>query len=119
MTPKWAHLPNAVHIDRVVASALANPAQWVTAWDVAPDGAWMSARETARESARYKLRDQGRDAAWYFARDAVLALIAYDDCAYMLESDPGELAILAKFGDPRAILLLPACKVFHVPKDPV
>jgi hypothetical protein len=44
--------------------------------------------------------------------DAILALIVYDDCAYILDSDPGELEILAKFGDERAILLLPACKVF-------
>ena len=44
--------------------------------------------------------------------DTLLALIAYDDCAYMLDSDPGELAILAKFGDRRAVLLLGACKVF-------
>jgi hypothetical protein len=30
----------------------------------------------------------------------------------MLDSHPGELEILAKFGDERAILLLPACKAF-------
>jgi hypothetical protein len=30
----------------------------------------------------------------------------------MLNSDPGELEILAKFGDERAILLLSACKAF-------
>jgi hypothetical protein len=71
------------------------------------------------------VKKQGRnaiwDAAWWAARntpqyaamDAIVALIAYDDCAYMLESDPGELAILAAFGDPRATMLLPACKVFH------
>ena len=43
-------------------------------------------------------------------QDAVLALVAYDDCAYMLESDPGELA---KLGDPRASLVLAACRAFH------
>ena len=46
-------------------------------------------------------------------QDAVLALVAYDDCAYMLESDPGELAILAKLGDPRASLVLAACRAVH------
>jgi hypothetical protein len=35
----------------------------------------------------------------------------------MLDSDPGELAILAAFGDPRAVLLLSACKVFHSIKE--
>jgi hypothetical protein len=30
----------------------------------------------------------------------------------MLDSQPSELEILAKFGDEKAILLLPACKAF-------
>ena len=129
MTTEWAHLPNAVHIDRVIASALANSAQWVSAWDGSLDASWMAARLVARQVARYKLRDQGRDPAWvegwdpagmelqyitwFAAGDVLLALIAYDDCAYMLDSEPNELAILAKLGDNRASLLLPACKAFH------
>ena len=117
----WAHLPNAAHIDKVIASSKATPKQWTqrrwvcASWSVAWDDAWEAAMNAVRSSAW----NAARDAAWYFARDAVLALIAYDDCAFMLDSDPGELAILAALGDRRAILLLPACKVFHVPKDPV
>jgi hypothetical protein len=128
MTTDWAHLPNAVHIDRVIASALANPNHWVewrgVAWDAltaARDAAWSKAWNTVQDagrSAEYNAawlaaREPAWNAAWLVARDAILALIAYDDCAYMLDSDPGELAILAAFGDPRAVLLLPACKVFH------
>ncbi len=54
-----------------------------------------------------------RPAVWF----AVTALIAYDDCGYMLDSDPGELAMLAKLGDHRAILLLPACIALSKEKD--
>ena len=124
----WAHLPNAAHIDRVLASVRSNPMQWSGSWDGALDAAWMSARGEAWNAliaqvrlavwwdAREVLTDQVR-LAQYAARDAVIVLIAYDDCAYMLDSDPGELAVLAKFGDRRAILLLSACKVFHSIKE--
>jgi hypothetical protein len=145
MTTEWAHLPNAVHIDRVIASAKANPTQWVegrgAAWNAAREAArgaawskawntvqdagrsveYNAAREAAREaawnaarSAEYTaMREAAYNAAQYFAQYAILALVAYDDCAHMLDSDPGELAILAAFGDPRAILLLLACTAFH------
>ena len=93
MTTAWAHLPNAKYIDLVLASIKAHPEKWVAAWDAA--------------------RDAVRDAV----RDAIAALIAYDDCAYMLESEVGELKILAALGDPRAILLLPACIAFSSIKE--
>ena len=150
MTTEWANLPNAVHIDRVIASAIAHPDHWkgswaTPAWDDpraaslvswAPlqitqdrDAAYNAARQAARKAARYKLQEQGRGPAWvegwdpvrmelqyitwFAAGDAIVALVAYDDCAYMLDSDPSELAILAKLGDNRASLVLAACKAFH------
>ena len=120
MTP-WAHLPNAVHIDRVLASVKANPEQWEAAWDAAREAAWVQAQQVVRAQMREPAWDAAWEAAWeagwYAAtRYAIIALVAYDDCAYMLDSDPGELAILAKFGDHRAVLLLTACKVFHLLK---
>ena len=124
-TTAWADLPNAAHIDRVLASAIANPDHWTAregeGWAVA----WNATRDLLKEQGRYDewstassavwlARQQRSSAAsWSSVREALLALVAYDDCAYMLDSDPGELAILAKFGDRRAIMLLPACKVFH------
>jgi len=57
------------------------------------------------------------DAARYAADDAIIALITYDDCAYMVESDIDEIKILAKLGDQRALLLLPACIVFNETKE--
>ena len=115
MTTEWGHIPNAAHIDRVIASAKANPNQWGDLQWEARD--WVAACNMVKKQGRDAIWDAAwlvaRDTPQYAAREALLALIAYDDCAYMLDSDPGELAILAAFGDPRATMLLPACKVFH------
>ena len=117
----WANLPNAVHIDRVVASALANPSQWVEARGVAQEAVraevWCKAWSTVQDAGRSAEYKAAWLEAWYFARNAIVALIAYDDCAYMLDSDPGELAILAAFGDHRAVLILPACEILHSIKE--
>ena len=138
---KWSHLPNAVHIDRVLASrelyiehwnvaqiaistvkrALARlearkvagvEVEWVLVWGAAHDRVWALARQESRktqEAARHAVWLIGRQAVW----DALLCLLAYDDCAHMLDSEVSELTILAALGDQRAILLLPACVAFH------
>ena len=128
-TTDWAHLPNAVHIDRVIDSAKANPGQWKKLWVSGRSAAWNTAlgmvldqvREAVRfeawEATQVAALETARDATWTAPQYAILALIAFDDCAYMLDSDPSELAILAAFGDHRAILLLPACKVVHSLKE--
>ena len=93
-------------------------AVWDTMWDINREA--HNATCIDLSSAVWLARQQGSSAAaWEVARDTILALVAYDDCAYMLDSDPGELAILAKFGDPRALLLLPACEDFHALKETV
>ena len=119
-TTIWAHLPNAAHIDRVIASVQAHPEHWADSWDTT----WSAVRSSAWDAARDLLIKQGRYSVWVEVRgvrdatwDAILALCAYDDCAYMLDSDPGELAILAAFGDPRAVLILPACKIFNIKEE--
>jgi hypothetical protein len=135
MTSEWAQLPNAAHIDRVLASAKANPDHWdrawaTPAWDAPRAVAWAAAwkatraplqitrdRDAAYNAAREAVWGAGQAAECGVVWDALLALIAFDDCAYMLDSDPGELAILAKFGDHRAVLLLSACKAFHSIKE--
>ena len=112
---KWAHLPNAVHIDRVITSIKLYPDQWTDQW---------SEMKLAREAALTAARDAGRkdvwhevqEVAWLAALDALLCLIAYDDCAYMLDSEVEELKILAALGDHKAILLLPACIAFNAIK---
>ena len=125
----WSHLPNAKHIDWVIASLKANPEKWAAARDAAYVAAsWYEARNAAKAAAfdaannaawdagRDAARDAAWDAAWYAASDAILALIAYDDCGYMIESEIDEIKILAKLGDAKTLLLLPACIVFNETK---
>jgi hypothetical protein len=125
MSNPWDHLPNAKHIDTIIASIKAHPKEWEAARYAVRNAARVAARDAVRNAARDAVRNAASsaarvaawDAAYYTARDAIIALIAYDDCAYMLNSDPGELEIIAKFGNGRAILLLPACKVFAAIKE--
>ena len=46
-------------------------------------------------------------------RSALGALIAWDDCAYLLNTDPEKVRVLALLGQPAAVLLLPAVTVFQ------
>jgi hypothetical protein len=136
MSNPWDHLPNAKHIDAIIASVEAHPEEWaaartaarVAAWDAARNAVWNAAYSAACDAARNAewnaaggaaadaASSAASSAAYYAARgaagDAIIALIAYDDCAYMIDSNPGELEILAKFGNEKAILLLPACNAF-------
>jgi hypothetical protein len=117
----WDHLPNAKHIDATIASAKAHPKEWSAAYyavrNVSRDAEWVAARCAAWDAVGGAARDAAVGATYYAAWDAVSALVAYDDCAYMLDSAPSELEILAKFGDERAILLLSACKAFAAIKE--
>ena len=110
---KWSHLPNAAHIDRILADLKANPDRWSAAWDAARDAAWTAAYNAARDAAYNAARDAAwtaaRDAAAYTAIDAILALIAYDNCAYLLNEKPEDVHMFALLGQPAAILLYPAC----------
>ena len=131
-TTKWSHLPNAAHIDAVIASLKANPDEWAKAYaarnaawgaawyaarnavgDAAWYAAWYAARYAARDAARYA----ARDAAWYAAWYAVLALVAYDDCAHMLDSEPDDLRILSKLGSHAATLMIPAAIAFKLIRE--
>ena len=137
----WAHLPNAKHIDWVIASIKAHPKKWTTireaawyatfdearyaakgvawsaAYNAAREAAWDAAHNAAFDAAWNAAWNAARGAAWGAAWDAIAALIAYDDCGYMIESEVDEIKILAKLGDQRAILLLPACIVYNETKS--
>ena len=88
MTTAWARLPNAEHIDRVLAHLKAHPDRWSAAWDAAWDAA--------------------RGAAWGAARGAILALVAWDDCAYILDLPSGAVRLMCAVNNHKAILLYPA-----------
>jgi len=126
MTPTaWDDLPNAKHIDRILADLKRNPYNWGAAWTAEWTAEWNAAMTAARNAAwsaeRYAAWDAARTAAWSAARTAasgaafntawgaILALIAYDDCAYLLDEKPEHVQILALLGNEKAILLYPAC----------
>ena len=117
---KWAHLPNAKYIDMILANLKAYPHYWgpvrrMEGWRDAVNTAWCAALDDFRDAAWNEARDAAWDANWNAsaAMNAIAALIAYDDCAYMLYCDPDEITILAKLGDHKAILLLSACIAFN------
>lgn len=137
----WQHLPNAKYIDRVLTSVNETPEKWIAAHSASrgvdsteiPDSTWTAAMKIAynyeRVEAYYETYYAVRDAAyaasvtpiifesWWIVRDAawdvLLALVIYDESAYMMYSDPDELRVLAALGDTRAILMLPAAYVFR------
>ena len=137
----WAHLPNAAHIDRVLAHLKQHPDRWDAAWDTARGAAWDAAWDTARGAAWNAARGAAWDAAWSAARAAwdaargpawdaawdaawaaawdaargaargvIAALVAWDDCAYLLDQTPDFLRAQINLvdGHHQAILLLPA-----------
>ena len=93
----WSHLPNAAHIDRILASVKEHPEVWDAAWDAVID------------AARDAIIDAAGNAARDAARDAIMALIAWDDCAHYLAMSSAKLEIWAKLSEkPECLLLLPA-----------
>ena len=109
----WSHLPNAVHIDRVLESSKSHPEVWDAAYDAACDAAYDAACDAAYDADQ----DAARDAAWYAACDAarnwapdtILALVAYDDAAKYLDMPSDQLRVWGILSeDPAAVLLLPA-----------
>ena len=121
----WDHLPNAVHIDRVLASIKSHPKLWDQAWSQV----WNQARDQVWHQSWYQARDQvwyqawvqvwkqARDQVWVQARDqargTILALVAYDDCAKYLNLPIDQLQMLYQLTDhPACLLLQPAVLVF-------
>jgi len=121
----WDHLPNAHHIDCVLASltthteiwaatraaaySAAYSAAWDAAWETARSAAWDAAWEAAWRAAKGATRAATRAAAYDAARNVLLALIAYDDCADLLDMPSEQLKTWALLAEqPAAVLLLSA-----------
>ena len=113
----WSHLPNATHIDVVVAAVgyaaqdaawgaareaaqdaargaargAAQDAAWGAAWGAARgavrDAAWGAARVAAWDAAWGAAYDAAWEAAWEAARGAVSALVAWDECGVYMSRD--------------------------------
>jgi len=122
-TTAWAHLPNAAHVDWVLASMKKNPEKWSAAWDAAWyaaegaawDAAWNAAEGAAEGAAGGAaggaVLEAALDEAWDAAGGAILALVAWDDCAYMLELPEDALKVLRAVGNEQAILLSVAANI--------
>ena len=115
----WAHLPNAKHIDAVLADVKARPEAWTTArsavQDAVQDAAWDAAWDAARTAARRAAWDAARDAAWDVAWNAIAALVTWDSSADLLDCTPDVLRTMIDLAEPpvchQAALLLPSAIV--------
>ena len=123
----WAHLPNAKHIDAVLADARKRPeawdaaqraawgaardAAWGAAWGAVQDAAWDEARDVAWTAAWGAVQDAARDAAW----GAIAALVTWDSSADLLDCTPDVLRTMIDLAEPpvchQAALLLPYASV--------
>jgi len=116
-TTAWADLPNAKYIDMIMYSLKKENTAWVAVKDAAWDTARLAARDAAYNAAKGAAKGAARDAAYNAARDAAYnaaynaarALIAWDDCGYLLEEKPEDVKKLALLGNQAAVLLYPAC----------
>jgi hypothetical protein len=132
---EWKDLPNAKHIDRVLASVKTHPEVWgafrvvshelSTIFDSVRDKAWHAIRakewsaawnavqntvlDATREQSNFLL-SHARVSAWF----VLTALVAYDDCEWMLGISSEKLRVWSELTqNPAAILLLPAVVVFE------
>ena len=124
---EWSDLPNAQHIDRVLASVKAHPEIWRAAFDPA----WVAFYSVAHDVANDEIYNAARGTTWYATRQAVRhdaafdvtwgaikALIAYDDCDQYLNMPSDKLRVWAYLSEhPAAVLLLPAVVAFERIKE--
>ena len=127
----WAHLPNAKHIDHVLEALKVTPkvAALGAAWnaargadrDAALGAAWGAARgaawDAARGAALGAISGAAWDAAWVAARgaarDAILALIAYDEAGDLMNHSPEQLNGLYQLTEhPMFLLLQPFLTIY-------
>ena len=117
----WTTLPNAHHINRVMALGLNAPTCWPYGLAVptaeslaATTAASEAARGLGRERAMYQISPLGAPAgsAKIGTRRAATALIAWDDAAGLLDMPVDAVRLLAACEHPAAVLLLPACEAF-------
>jgi hypothetical protein len=123
----WKDLPNAKHIDQVLADVKAHPDEFAVAYDAARDAAGGAARRAAWDAAGGAARRAAWDAAWDAARDAardaaglavwvaawyaMMALVAWDHSSKYLTMTYQELTMWYQLNeDPAALLLLPYLK---------
>ena len=119
----WSHLPNARHIDRVLASAAAHPEFWWTTSDVRwwkgvdlADDFISSEAVTAILNAIWKMESVRLNSTRLNAvRDAAFTLMIHGDCEHYLALPCDQLEFIAYLsGLPLPNMLLPAVRAFEM-----
>jgi hypothetical protein len=120
VVPKY--VCNREHILRLIEHSRKNPLLWKQLSDERSHTHFFDARDKTILRYEDQLSWDGKilldisniiTTNAYTVLDCIVCLFAYDDCAYMLDSHPGELEILAKFDNPYACLLYNACRILH------
>ena len=131
---EWSHLPNAAHIDHILADIETNShnwrkpfgtetagasyaevnnllgtVDWDPIWDKSKDIAYNITNREAQAVARANLA--AWDVAWHAACFAILALIAWPESGDYLALPVDQVQVLSALGDAKATLLLPAIGV--------
>ena len=125
MTTAWAHLPNAAHIDEVLASLKAYPGKWSAAWDATQTAArgaargavWNAARDAVWNAAWGAVWNAAWGGVWGAARvvagDVIAALIAYDDAGQFMKLPVEQLKAMYRLDPhPMYLLLQPTAAIF-------
>lgn len=111
MSNAWSDLPNASLIDWVISNLRQQPNTWHMSKahpKAARDAAWAAIQDAARDALWYEVRRQAvRPVYRPAASDALLALVAWDDCAELLDANPDHVYTLALLGHPASMLLHP------------
>jgi hypothetical protein len=116
----WAHLPNAKHIDDILYDVKVRPRAWWRAWGDIPYSVWAASRravDTVCEEAHMpamrgvKVALSSSEFSLEAAMNTILALIAWDSSADLLECTPDVLRTMIDLAEPpvchQAVLLLP------------
>ena len=115
-TTAWAHLPNAKHIDWVLADVKQRPEVWDAAWGAAKAAIGIVGWSPAANAAWAAALSADRGAVWGasisilqdYGAAAMAALIAWDDSSLLLDMPVDAVKTLAAAGHHPAVLLLPA-----------
>ncbi len=124
---EWSHLPNAKHIDQVLASVKTYPKIWTTTWPTnrtldlydkfrtsflkaSETEIWDTFLDSNLDSALGTVPDDAFNAVY----DTLLALVVYDYSTKYLTMPSEHLKTWALLSDdPPAILLIPAISAFE------
>lgn len=117
----WRRPGISRYILRIISAAEANPKDWETA----VDNTWAKAIQYAYDKITIEEYHnvwgvtscmQGTD-AWYGVHGAVTALVAFDNCAYLLDEKPVHVQLLASLGVEAAVLMRTASSALCADKN--